>query len=600
MKKKWFRYLLLLFVLLLTVGMLAACGDDDDDDDDDDSGKKKKIDYVVNDEKLAVSEDMVPVGYWPWKDEEQGISCWYPGAATPGGRYGEYATFEAYGEYKIYIQTKTTKKVSELADAIDAAVKFAGKLDDNMDDEPDFESVDKKGDTEKTEFAGKTLYGQMLTAKKGGEEKSCFVAVEMYEDEYVIYFVTEEEEDAAGLAFQLIAGTVRLDIDAYKGIEGNSLGVPTPTGGAAPTDGPDVPTPTEEVTPTPTVEVTATPTPTPTEELTPTPTVTIAAPEFSTYEHPDMHFTIDFPVDSYIEKFDNGVCAETDDGFIYIAYRNMFDEGSVEDSADFFAIAGDDKDKMSELLYLDDISFLPGSEASEFDINGAKAATFPLATMVWDEEEDDFGRGCGRAYVINCKDAVGVYYAWYIVNDANYNSLTEAQKATIALFDSCIQSVKQKGSPINVDYKLYKDRMPDGAGYQFLYENGVIKSTEKDPNGYGYRFYFNDEKQGYLLIQHFTPAQKTIAEYFDAVKAGLNDPQYTFTSAKEHQGRLLYTNWTLSYKSGEYSLVEDTYVTMTEDGEMWYVLLFATEDGAEEQADFLDDVLWSLHEHFDY
>ena len=62
----------------------------------------------------------------------------------------------------------------------------------------------------------------------------------------------------------------------------------------------------------------------------------------------------------------------------------------------------------------------------------------------------------------------------------------------------------------------------------------------------------------------------------------------------------MYTNWTLSYKSGEYSLVEDTYVTMTEDGEMWYVLLFATEDGAEEQADFLDDVLWSLHEHFDY
>ena len=597
MKNKWFRYLMLFFVLVLTVGMLAACGDDDDDDDDDDKDdKKKKIDYVVNDEKLPVSEDMVPVGYWLWKDEEQGISCWYPGECTPGGRYGEYATFEAYGEYKIYIQTKTTKKVSKLADAVDAAVKFASKLDDNMDDEPDYESVEKKGDATKVEFAGKTLYGQMLDAKKGGEAKSCFVAVEMYEDEYVIYFVTEEEEDAAVPAFQLLAGTIRLDTKAYEGINGNSLGVPTPTSGAAPTDGPDAPTPTVSATPTPTEE----PSPTPTEEPSPTPSPAPTEAVMKTFEHSDMNFSIDFPSDSYVEEFDNGVCAETDDGMIYVAYRNMFNEGSVENSADFFSIAGDDPDVLSELLYLDGLTFLPGSEASEFDINGAKAATIPLATMVWDETDDEFGRGCGRAYIINCKDAVGVYYAWYIVENAKYDSMTDAQKNVVALFDSCIQSLKQKGSPISIDYKSYKDRMPDGAGFQFLYENGVIKSVEKDPNGYGYRFYFNDEKQGYLLIQHFTPTQKTVEEYFNAVKSGLNDPKYNFTATKEHQGRMTYTNWTLTYESNGYSLVEDTYVTLNSDGEMWYVLLFATEDGAEEQADFLDDVLWSLHEHFDY
>ena len=70
----------------------------------------------------------------------------------------------------------------------------------------------------------------------------------------------------------------------------------------------------------------------------------------------------------------------------------------MEDSADFFAIAGDDKDKMSELLYLDDISFLPGSEASEFDINGANIYRNVVYQKYGTLLKDEFTNGLVREY----------------------------------------------------------------------------------------------------------------------------------------------------------------------------------------------------------
>ncbi|MBQ3980178.1 MAG: hypothetical protein II634_05235, partial [Lachnospiraceae bacterium] len=486
--------------------------------------------------------------------------------------------------------------------AIDAAISFVGDIDDNIDEKPDFEDVKAEGDPEKVKLGEKTLYAQIVTASVDGEKVHLPIFLEMYKDRYIIYFMYEITEDSGELAIETIIATTRLGADAYKGINGNPLGQPTPTG-AEPTG--TEPTPTEAPDPTPTDE--PTPTPTPTEAATPTPTATPtpAAATTQTFTHSKMKFTIDLPGDAEIEEFETGVYAETDYGMLYLSYKNNYNDGIVLNAADFYALAGSDANKLADLLYLDGVEFLSGAESTDFTINGVKASTVPLAHMIWDADDEDFGRGCGRFYIYECKDAIGVYYGWYIIDGAKYDgSMTTEQKNTQLSFDAALQSLKQTGSPLVVDYHVYEDRMPDGTGIVMVYEEGAIKGHTYDgnskENSLGYKYYYNDEKNGYLDIQHFKPKQSTVEAYFENMKNSLSDPKYHFSATSEFQGRFKWTHWTLSYEVNGNDYLEETYVSMDENGELWFVLLFGLKDKVEEQDTLIEDVLWSLNTHYNY
>ena len=67
-----------------------------------------------------------------------------------------------------------------------------------------------------------------------------------------------------------------------------------------------------------------------------------------------------------------------------------------------------------------------------------------------------------------------------------------------------------------------------------------------------------------------------------------------------NQGRFKWTHWTLSYEVNGNDYLEETYVSMDENGELWFVLLFGLKDKVEEQDTLIEDVLWSLNTHYNY
>ncbi|MCR5086711.1 MAG: hypothetical protein K6B39_04905 [Lachnospiraceae bacterium] len=590
MKKRWLRYLALMLVLILSVGMLAACGDDDDDDDDD-SGKKKDPDYTVN-EVLPVSEDMVPVGYWNWHDPGLNLSCWYPGAATPGLRGSEYFTFEDYGKYKIYVAPKSTKKISSLEDAVNGAVKFVGRIDENMDDEGDFGDV-KAGKAEKITIGGKTLYKTEITYTADGAEKKSDAFLEMYEDVYVIYFANETEKGSAAQPMELIATTIRPSDNAYEGIEGNSLGVPTPTPeGPVPTDEPGNPTPT------PADEPTDTPTPTPEPEETPTPTLTEAvAAGTENYVCEDYNFSIDFPADAYVEEFEGGFYAETDDGILYIEYVLDYDDGVVENYDDFWNGVVLTPVDLYSILYLEKATYVAADDAKTFTVNGAKTYSGKLKDMVWDSDEE-FGRGAGQFYVYECKESFGVFVGWYLIDGSQYDNFTEQQKALAEEYDKCMRSLKQTGPQIISTVKMYEGKLPAGDKFTFLYTDGDFATVEEDANNNALRFWFNEAAEGYVQVSLVRP-KMTLEKYFETLKNYFDSSVYHFSDLESYPGRLPYQHSTVTYTIDEVDYRDEIYLSMDDmddgDQELWFVEIYGTKDSVEEHEDFIDEVLWSLH-----
>ncbi|MBR5712750.1 MAG: hypothetical protein IKX54_04060 [Lachnospiraceae bacterium] len=594
MKKRWLRWLALMLVFVLSVGMLAACGDDDDDDDSD---KKKKADYAVNDEKLEVSEDMVPVGYWLWKSENLGLSIWYPGEALMAER-SNYWKCVCDDTYEIYIREKSTKKVSTTEDAFGQLAAFLEDVDEDMDDKSDFTDVKVAEESEKVKLNGKVLYKSSVTATKNDKEKTMDAYVEMYEDSFVMYVIDEQVEGSAKNVFPLLVQTLRLDPEAYEGIQGNSLGVPTPTAGAD-----DVtPTPTpEEPTPTPTEEPTPEPTPTDTPTPTPTPTQAVSGTT-KLYTHDDLHFTIQLPADAELDEFDNGVFAETENGALLIYYRNSYENGIIQDIYDLAQLYSEAEDKQYFIEDVFSLDVIKGEgEGTPFnDINGVECFTVPFDHGEFIDDVEYIG--CGRYALYEAKDNIGAFIAWYIVNGADYNTMTDDQKKINAMFSECLLSLNQLESPIDWETKVYKDRLQDGTGYIFTCDAEALKSSEADPGGYGYRFYYNTQKQGYLLVEHLhlNSTIKTAKDYYEHQQSSLNDPKYVFSDMSEYDGRMDYTCWLVSYQVNGIDVSEYVNVTITDDGDMWSIVLFGTKDDTEEQEELLDDVLWSLHEHFDY
>ena len=84
------------------------------------------------------------------------------------------------------------------------------------------------------------------------------------------------------------------------------------------------------------------------------------------------------------------------------------------------------------------------------------------------------------------------------------------------------------------------------------------------------------------------------------MKNSLSDPKYHFSATSEFQGRFKWTHWTLSYEVNGNDYLEETYVSMDENGELWFVLLFGLKDKVEEQDTLIEDVLWSLNTHYNY
>ena len=93
---------------------------------------------------------------------------------------------------------------------------------------------------------------------------------------------------------------------------------------------------------------------------------------------------------------------------------------------------------------------------------------------------------------------------------------------------------------------VWKERMPDGTGVYVVYINGEIKDIVQ--NGNGYQFYYNDEKEGYFLLKHFTPtnAVSTADEYMTALLDTLNSDDIDISDVSDYKGRMQYrwvTRW---------------------------------------------------------
>ena len=89
-------------------------------------------------------------------------------------------------------------------------------------------------------------------------------------------------------------------------------------------------------------------------------------------------------------------------------------------------------------------------------------------------------------------------------------------------------------------------------------------------------------------------------EYAETFKNTLESKGYTVSDIAEYQGRMAY-NWIrVDYSADGVDYCENIFVSMDSNGDIWMLDLYGTIENVEAQDDNLDNMLWSLHEHWDY
>ena len=257
---------------------------------------------------------------------------------------------------------------------------------------------------------------------------------------------------------------------------------------------------------------------------------------------------------------------------------------------------------MADMIDMYELKLVDGAEATVFDVNGAEGYYLPLANLTYDYENGTYAKGCGFLFVTDAKDDVGVYISVGLIKNADFNNFSERDGLILNMLTGCSLSMTQSGEKLDDDYVVWKDRMPDGTGVTVVYVNGEIKDIVKITDGNGVEFFYNDQKEGYFLLKHFTPttAVATADEYMTALLDAITSDEIEVSDVQDFEGRMTYRWVALWYTKDDKDYCEEIFVSRDDNGDIWLLDLYGLEEDVDAQEDNLLNMLWSIHEHWDY
>ena len=152
---------------------------------------------------------------------------------------------------------------------------------------------------------------------------------------------------------------------------------------------------------------------------------------------------------------------------------------------------------------------------------------------------------------------------------------------------------------LDQDYVVWEGKFKDGTGAKAVYVNGAILSMGEEGNAI--LWFYNEEQEGYLALQHITPTTpfKDEEEYLNKLIETIDDGTIEFSDLMDHQGRMKYKYVTFNYQKNGIDLSEIVMVSIDENGDIWFVDLYGTPEDVEDQEKNLVNLVWSLQPTWD-
>lgn len=354
----------------------------------------------------------------------------------------------------------------------------------------------------------------------------------------------------------------------------------------------------DTVTVSPTAEPTITSEPTPTAEPSPTsePTPTISVDDLSTeeIELSKLPIKLTVPKAAVRKETEDSFYAETDEYLLYAFGSDTYNDGIILDEIDIASMLSNE-DKRIELPNILRLKKAVPTEESEVklysNVNGAGAVSCLLSEVELDNAEGKKVSGSGSLMVYGAQE-VGIYVIVGVLKDTA--AASDRAESIQSMLQDCVRSVQQTGK-LRADCYIWDETMPDGTSVVAVFKNGVISEVEEVEDGF--RLYFNEDKTGFYLIQHWNkyPGISTGDEYLEDLKRKIGEDNVSYSKISGARGMMLYRRMKVISTEGDAKYVDDVLVHLGEDGSLWLVDVCGTSKDVSDQAENLVTLLWSLH-----
>ncbi len=306
--------------------------------------------------------------------------------------------------------------------------------------------------------------------------------------------------------------------------------------------------------------------------------------------HSGLDISMIYPEEALVTEDEDELTMETSDYLLYVFGTDTYNGGCLNLSDVITALSVADQSEIAkDILRLKDYTMSQDVKADIYnDINGMRGFFCPFSSV---EYISDFGtvfKGNGFVMAYEKTKEAGVYVVLGIQNDQ-----VSSDKDMRHKLEKCARSLTKIQD--TQEYKLWAEEMPDGVKAKALFKENAI--TEVIPEEKGFCLFFDEEKNGSFLIQHFNVMGHSSSEkYLQSIIDDLAESGAMFSEIEEVRGKMTYRKSTMSYSNEGHDVKEIICVSVNENGSTWLVDLYGTAEEVEAQKENLVILLWSLQE----
>lgn len=318
-----------------------------------------------------------------------------------------------------------------------------------------------------------------------------------------------------------------------------------------------------------------------------------------TYRHGVMPIELELPETAKIVETEDDVYAETSEYMIYVFGMDSYNGGIIYNEMDVVALlnAGEQISVAQDVLRLRGFKVPENTDAQLYDcINGMKGFFCRLSEMQFESKSGEKCSGDGFMMSYGKNEGVGIYVILGILKNSKADSLNERGKEVLNLLKTCALSLRETAEA-EEEYIVWQESLTEEISVKAAFKQKMVPEVEK--TGEGFCLYYNEAKEGFILLQHFsTVAGISSEEYLESIVSGFKGEGITFSEPEPFRGKMEYRKVTMSYTNSDTGaeMQEIICVTVDEKGSGWIVELFGTKQNVSDQQENLGVLLWSLQE----
>lgn len=310
------------------------------------------------------------------------------------------------------------------------------------------------------------------------------------------------------------------------------------------------------------------------------------------YKHGTMSIEMEIPEVSVITESEDGVTAETQKYLLSVFGMDQYKGALLYDIMDIVSIVDsqEQRETAKDILRLKNYTIPENAEGKLYNsINGVEGFWCPLSGIEYESANGRKTSGDGFLMVYEKAKGLGVYLVLGIQKNGG------AEKETSEMLKTCAMSLNQDYVNIG-EYVEWTGSMPDGVNAKALFKKDVVIGQEEDDRGLC--LYYDEENEGYYLIQHFSiVGNATSEEYIWSIIDSLkNNEGVSFSGVEEAEGKMTYQKVTMTYARENQEVQEIVCVSVDERENVWLVDLYGTVEQVKSQEENLAVLLGSLQE----